>query len=198
MVEIADEKILEEMKNGNEFAVELMFAKYAPLVTSIARRYFLVGAEQEDLVQEGMIGLYKATVSYKSGMNFASFARLCIKRQIQSAVKAANRQRNITLNNALSLDSYNGIVFVSGSDIDESKNFIYIPSVKETPETELIEKENYEETLNKIEKALSEMESEILKLYIDGYQIEQIAERVGKNYKSVDNALFRIKTKLRF
>ncbi|MBR3790351.1 MAG: sigma-70 family RNA polymerase sigma factor [Clostridia bacterium] len=110
-----DLKILQDFQRGQGGALDFLFSKYKNLVTSIARRYFLLGAEQEDLIQEGMIGLYKACQSFdaQSGSSFKSFAYLCIKRQIQSAVKAANRQKNVALNTALSFSSKNGVVFIN-------------------------------------------------------------------------------------
>lgn len=199
-VEQQEDELVGLIKNGNEIALDLIMAKYGPLVSSIARRYFLLGADNEDLIQEGMIGLHKACISYSSNLNssFKAYASLCINRQIQSAVKIANRQKNFYLNNALSLDSYNGIVFVRGEDISDGQKVMYIPTTNTTPESELIEKEEYDEMINKIKKSLSKDEFEILSLYLDGFKCGQIAQQLNKNYKSVDNALFRIKTKLRF
>lgn len=194
-----DCEILEKFKVGDEFAIDLILSKYRTLVNSVARRYFLLGAEQEDLVQEGMIGLYKACLSYSPSAtnSFKTFAYVCIKRQIQSAIKSANRQKNILLNNALSLNSKNGVMFLRGEDIGENEKVFYLPN-SVSPESELIERETYKETVNKIKESLSDFEFDVLRYYLDGYKCEQIAHFTEKNYKSIDNALSRIKAKLQF
>lgn len=198
--QLTDEELIEDFKNGNETVVDYILSKYKTLVNSVARRYYLIGAEQEDLAQEGMIGLYKACIGYKPTANnsFKTFAYLCVQRQIQSAVKTANRQKNLILNNALSLNSQSGLVIRKGDDLGDNETFLYLPSNELTPENKLIEKENYNETIKKIKTVLSGYEYEVLKQYLKGYKCEQIAQILQKDFKSVDNALSRIKTKLDF
>lgn len=195
-----EEVLLKDFQNGKTAALDFLLTKYKTLVTSLARSYFLLGAEQDDLVQEGMIGLYKACQSYSpnSSASFKSFAYLCIKRQMQSAIKAANRQKNLVLNNALSFDSKNGIVFVNAENTNVNDKIIYLPSFQNSPESEMIDKENYDELLDKIKKLLSPFEYKILEYYLDGFKCSQIAALTTNTTKTIDNALYRIKNKLQF
>ena len=149
-------KVLEDFKSGQETALDFIFSKYKTLVVGLARRYFLLGAEQEDLIQEGMIGLYKACQTYSEnvGASFKSFAYLCIKRQMQSAIKTANRQKNLVLNNALSLSSKNGIVFVQAENAGENEKIIYLPPLQNSPENQMIEEESYNEMVENIKKSI--------------------------------------------
>ena len=198
--QLTDEELIEDFKQGNEAVVDYILSKYKTLVNSVARRYYLIGAEQEDLAQEGMIGLYKACMGYKPTANnsFKTFAYLCVQRQIQSAIKIANRQKNLILNNALSLNSQSGLVLRNGDDFGDTETFLYLPSNEPTPENKLIEKENYQETIKQIKTVLSSYELEVLKQYLKGYKCEQIAQVLQKDFKSIDNALSRIKSKLDF
>lgn len=191
---------IKKFKGGDTIALEFVFNKYKIMINSIARRYFLVGGETEDLIQEGMIGLYKACLDYSPSFksNFKTFAFLCIKRQIQSAVKSANRQKNIVLNNAISIDFGNGNIILNPEEKNEPKAIIYFPSYNKTPESELIEKENYNETISKIKKSLSKFELKILSFYLRGYKNLQIANFCKKDIRSIENAISRIKIKLRF
>ena len=157
-------KVLEDFKSGQETALDFIFSKYKKLVVGLARRYFLLGAEQEDLIQEGMLGLYKACQTYSEAQNasFKSFAYLCIKRQMQSAIKSANRQKNLVLNNALSLSSKNGIVFVQAENAGENEKIIYLPPLQNSPENQMIEQESYNEMVENIKNSLSPFEYKIL------------------------------------
>lgn len=162
--------------------VEEVMAEYKPLVAKIAHKYFLYGGEIDDLMQEGMIGLYKAIIGYddKKQASFKTFANLCITRQIQSAIRTANSKKNVMF-----LD------ILDNSD----KNFD-VASNKENPEKNLIENQNYELILNEINKNLSNKELQILNEYLEGYSYEQIAKKLNLERKSVDNALVRIRAKL--
>lgn len=195
-----DLKILQGFRRGESVAQDFLFSKYKNLVVSLARRYFLLGAEQEDLIQEGMIGLYKACQSFdeKSGNSFKSFAYLCIKRQIQSAIKSANRQKNIALNTALSFSSKNGVVFINAENAPEGEKIIYLPSFQQSPMQDMIHQETYDEMIENIKKSLSPFEYTILNYYLDGFKCGQIADLTNNTYKTIDNALYRIKTKLQF
>jgi len=197
MINLSDEELIALFKKGSSQAEDELFNRYKPLVSSVARSFFLVGAEPEDLIQEGMIGLYKATQSYQdsSSASFRTFAYLCVKRQIQTAVKHSNTQKNKLLNNYISLDSQGGI---HGTDIDGEEAVLILPSNSLSPDDEIIAKETYEELLDKIKKALSPLERRVLELYLRGESYLEIASLVGKNYKSVDNTLHRIKNKLSF
>lgn len=191
-----DEELVKEMKSGEVGAEEELFSRFKPMVSSVARSYFLLGSELDDLIQEGMIGLYKACQNYSqnSSASFKTFAYLCIKRQIQSAVKHANRQKNKILNSYVSLDSQGGYKTGEG----EEEALLILSSSILTPDDEMIEKENYEEILDKIKRALSPLELKVLTLYLKGNSYQNISKVVGKNTKSVDNSLHRIKNKLEF
>ncbi len=190
-----DEELVKMIQGGSEEAEEILFSKFKPMVSSVARSYFLLGAELDDLIQEGMIGLYKACQKFsEKNASFKTFAYLCIKRQIQSAVKQANRQKNKILNSYVSLDAQGG--YKEG--VGEEEALLIIPSNKLSPDDEMIEKENYKEILEKIKRALTPLELKVLTLYLKGNSYQTISKMVGKNYKSVDNSLHRIKNKLEF
>lgn len=190
-----DEELVKMIQGGSEEAEEILFSKFKPMVSSVARSYFLLGAELDDLIQEGMIGLYKACQKFsEKNASFKTFAYLCIKRQIQSAVKQANRQKNKILNSYVSLDAQGGYKEGFG----EEEALLIIPSNKLSPDDEIIEKENYKEILEKIKRALTPLELKVLTLYLKGNSYQTISKMVGKNYKSVDNSLHRIKNKLEF
>lgn len=168
----------------NSVDVEQILDEYKPLVTSIARRYFLVGAENEDLIQEGMIGLYKAiqTFDETKHASFKTFASLCIKSQIQSAVKMANRNKNKVLNEVMLEDNEQQMYLVISKDPN--------------PEDRVINHEDYMQTKSEINKSLSLLEKQILKQYLLGKNYQQIANTLCLDKKSVDNGLNRIRKKL--
>ena len=191
-----DEELVQMIKLGLEEAEEELFARYKSVVSSVARSYFLMGAELDDLIQEGMIGLYKACQKFSEKQaSFKTFAYLCIKRQIQTAVKQANRQKNKMLNNYISLDSQGG--YKTGEN-GEDEAVLILPSENLSPDAEIIQKENYKEIVKKIKSALSPLELKVLTLYLKGNSYQTISIEVGKSYKSVDNLLYRIKNKLEF
>ena len=162
--------------------IEELMASYKPLVSRIARRYFLYGGELDDLMQEGMIGLYKAIKGYDSTKqaSFKTFATLCITRQIQSAIRAANSKKNIVL----------------GEIIDKNLADFDVATNKENPETNFIQNQNYEKFVDEIKNKLSKKEMEIFDCYLEGFSYEQIARKLDIERKSVDNALVRIRTKI--
>lgn len=192
--------ILKSFQHGDLSSLDFIFEKYKSLVTSIARQFFLVGAEPEDLIQEGMIGLYKACQNFNEKLHtsFKSFAHLCITRQIQTAIKAANRQKNLVLSRALSISSKDGIMFIDAQNAGVGEKILYLPNIQLSPEHVMLEQENYNELLDSIKKSLSKFEYQILELYLDGYRAGQIASMTNNTYKAVDNALYRIKNKLHF
>ena len=198
MENLTDEKLIEKAKAGDENALDFLLAKYKRLACKIARSYFLIGAEYEDLVQEAMIGLYKAYMSYNSqnGASFSTFARQCITRNIQTAVKTANRKKNQMLNNSISLSNQGSVVVHSEKD-DEDINLI-IPSNMLPPDEKLIENEKLNYIKEKIKNVLSKLELEVLINYLNGNSYTQIAKKMNMSNKSVDNALSRVRQKLSF
>ncbi len=191
---LTDEELLERIKNGDDKAENEIFARYKDLVTKISRGYFIVGGDLEDLVQEGMIGLYKAIKGYSGHKEttFKTFAIICIKHQIQTAIKRANTNKNKLLSSAISFQS-----FQDGKS-SENIDFLPIELVSDTtPAEKVIDKENYQNLKQTIKSCLSEMEYKVLQLYLKGYSYKEISNVLGINSKSIDNSLTRIKTKLR-
>ncbi len=198
MENLTDEELIEKAKKGDENALDFLLNKYKRMASKIARSYFLIGAEYEDLVQEAMIGLYKAYVSYnnKSGASFSTFARQCITRNVQTAVKMANRKKNQMLNNSISLSSQGSVVVHSEKE-DEDINLV-IPSNLLPPDEKLIENEKLNAIKEKIKNALSKLELEVLIAFLNGNSYSQIAQKMNMTNKSVDNALSRVRHKLSF
>ncbi|NMA83165.1 MAG: RNA polymerase sporulation sigma factor SigH [Epulopiscium sp.] len=191
---MADEEIVERIHEGDEKALDYLMNKYKNLVRAKARTYFLVGADREDIIQEGMIGLYKAVRDYRSDKttSFNTFADLCVNRQMITAIKAATRQKHMPLNSYVSL---NKPIFNEDND-----NTVLLDMMMETkninPEDVLIGQENLAFIEEHLEKSLSNLECEVLSLYLEGKSYEEIANHVGKTVKSIDNALQRVKKKL--
>ncbi len=190
---MSDEEVLSYVHSGCKRGMEHLIEKYKPLVRAKARSYFLVGADREDIVQEGMIGLFKAVRDYKDDKNipFRVFAEICITRQIITAVKTATRQKHIPLNTYVSL---NRKVFDDNSD----KSLIELVqevSVSD-PEELFINKEEYSFFENMVIELLSPLEREVLKKYLTGTNYHDIAKQLNKPVKSVDNALQRLKKKI--
>ncbi len=197
-----DEPLVEKVLQGDSDAFEELCIKYKPLVNSIARKYFLVGAGIDDLTQEGMIGLYRACVDYnkQSAASFKTFAALCIRRRIQTAVKSANRNKNMPLNTYISIDTQGMLVvgIKQGAEEEEEESGIYINPDLCSPEQNMISDENLEEINYHINTLLSEFEKKVLALYVEGSNYVEIAKKFQKDPKSIDNALNRIKIKLKF
>ena len=187
-----EKDILILAQSGNMEAVEFLLNKYKNFVKSKSRTYFLVGAEKSDIVQEGMIGLYKAIKDYnpEGGSSFRSFADLCITRQIITAIKTATRLKHMPLNSYISLNK---------SADDENENTM-IESLLEIqhpdPEEIMINKERLGILENQLKNCLSKYETNVLKRYAMGKSYIEIAKELGKSEKSIDNALQRIKKKL--
>lgn len=188
---VENEKLVLLIKTGDEDALVELIHRFKPHLNRLARSYFLFGGEEEDIKQEAMIGLYSACISYKPDMKttFNSFASLCMKRRILSAIKSANRNKNKPLNESVSIHT----------KID-SKNEVelYLPQYVFNPDEVFEENENYEEIKIKITKTLSNMEFKILSLFLKGLSYGEIANLLNISKKSVDNALSRIKNKLKF
>ena len=174
-------------------ALEYILNKYTNFVKSRARPYFLMGADREDIIQEGMIGLYKAIRDFRSEKlsSFRAFAEICITRQIITAIKTATRQKHVPLNSYVSL---------SRPVFDENSDKTLIDLIAENkcidPEELFINKENYRSMGVRITEILSEMELRILSLYLEGKSYQEMSQELGKQVKSIDNALQRVKRKL--
>lgn len=191
--------LIKESKKGNEPCLEKLLGKYKSLANKIARRYFLAGQDEDDLDQEAMIGLFKAFQSFnpEKNDNFKNFASLCINRQIQSAVKSANRLKNKALNNHVSLNNQGGINLTAEDEDGEVLYFI-IPSKDQLPDDKLISEEQVEEIKKQIVESLSNNEKKVLALYLKGLSYKQMAEILNLKTKSIENSLYRIKHKLSF
>jgi RNA polymerase sporulation-specific sigma factor len=191
---LEDEEIVLLGRRGDKNATEFLINKYKDLVKAKARTYFLIGADREDVVQEGMIGLFKATRDYRhdKSMAFKTFAELCITRQMITAIKNATRQKHIPLNTYISL---NRKVYD-----DDSSDKTYIDMIAHQivmdPEQLLITKEEISGIESKICEILSTFEWEVLSLYLNGKSYTEIANKLNKPVKSVDNALQRVKKKI--
>lgn len=190
---LSDERLLELYRSGDQEALEQLLEKYKNMVRSKTRTYFLIGADQEDLAQEGMIGLFKAIRYYDphKEAGFYSFAELCITRQMITAVKSANRQKHQPLNAYVSL---NKSVYGDNEETDRAQ--MLAGEQSGDPESLLIIQENLDKIYGEIETRLSQLEKRVLRAYLDGGSYVQIAQELGLPAKSVDNALQRIKKKL--
>lgn len=191
----SDEELVFNAQMGDTNAELEIFSRYKNVVSKNCRSFFLIGGDVEDLLQEGMVGLYKAIKNYKSSKNasFLTFANLCIKRQIQSAVKRATSQKNLLLSTALPIGEE-----VSFDDDEEIGFEIIIPSNEPSPDSELISRENIKEIKQQIKEKLSQMELKVLINYLNGKNYDEISSKTGLAKKSIDNALTRIKNKLSF
>jgi RNA polymerase sporulation-specific sigma factor len=192
-----DEELVQLSQNGDKQATDELLRRYADLVRGCARGFFMVGGETEDLIQEGMIGLFKAIRDYDAGRDasFYTFAELCISRQMYTAVQASNRKKHMPLNSYISL--YGTGENDNGENVgEEFINFLGFEPSK-NPEQLLIDKENVLSLERKIEEELSTFEKQVLDLYLTGMSYSQIARVLGRDEKSTDNALQRMKSKIR-
>ncbi|MHB8131702.1 MAG: RNA polymerase sporulation sigma factor SigH [Mobilitalea sp.] len=194
---LTDEDIVNRIQNGDQPAIDYLLEKYKYLVRSKAKALFLIGGDKDDLIQEGMIGLYKAIRDYRSNKDnsFFNFADLCISRQIYSAIKASNRKKNIPLNTYISLYTP---AYGDNSDTEEKEALVDIIHQKyvSNPEELVIDKENTSMIEYELVRRLSDLEKQVLGLYMQDLKYIRIAEVLGKEPKTIDNALTRIKTKL--
>ncbi len=188
-----DEEVVEEAKKGDGRAQEYLISKYENFVKAKAKSYFLIGADKEDIYQEGMIGLYKAIRDFKSDKltSFKAFAEICVTRQIITAIKTATRQKHIPLNTYISL---NKPIYEEDSD----RTLIDVLSeLKITdPEELIIGQEQIKHIEGEMAKVLSDLEMEVLQSYLDGKSYQEIACDLDRQAKSIDNALQRVKRKL--
>ena len=193
---MTDEKLIELSRDGKDEVIDYLLDKYKGLVRRKARTMFLVGGDTDDLIQEGMIGLYKAVRDYdvRKEASFLTFANLCIDRQIYSAINASNRKKHSPLNSYISFPLLN---FLN----DNVTNELYMDKQNvnhRNPEDLYIDRENVLHIEHMLEKELSAFEYEVLKMYIDEADYIEIAERMDKKPKSIDNAIQRIKKKVKF
>lgn len=190
-----DEDLVERSRAGEEQAIEILLNRYRHYARAKARTYFLAGADREDIVQEGMIGLYKAIRDFQAEKNiaFRAFAELCMTRQIITAIKSATRQKHQPLNSYVSLNK------PSGGEGDEGERSVgdNLTGTEISDPAELVvSAEEIESIRESVGRLLSRFETEVLQLYMDGKSYQQIADMLGRHVKSIDNALQRIKRKL--
>ncbi len=188
-----DEEIIEAVHLGNSEALDFLIKKYRNFVRAKARSYFLIGADKEDIVQEGMIGLYKAIRDYKEDKltSFKAFAELCITRQIITAIKTATRQKHIPLNSYVSLDKP-----IYDDESDRTLLDVISGAKVMDPEELIINREEFDNMEDKMAQLLSDLERKVLALYLDGQSYQEISEELNRHVKSIDNALQRVKRKL--
>ena len=191
---LTDEQVILEIQKGDKQALSYLMNKYKELVNIKVSKYFMVGAEKEDIVQEGLIGLFKAIKTFKEDKNnsFKSFANMCIERQLITAIKSSTRQKHMPLNSYLSLNA-------SAYDNEEENGMELINTLNnktvEDPLETLMKKEYYEQIETSIEKSLSSFEKQVLDQYVKGYSYVTIAKQLDAPVKSVDNAIQRIRKK---
>jgi RNA polymerase sporulation-specific sigma factor len=193
--ELEDNELVERVRTGDERCVEVLLSRYRNFARSKARSYFLAGSDKEDVVQEGMIGLFKAIRDFDLAQDtpFRAFAELCISRQILTAIKTANRQKHQPLNSSISLDA----PAYGDDDSDRSVgDHLVATSTSSDPIELVISSEEIEAIRDSMSETLTELEGDVLRLYMDGKSYEEIAGALGNHVKSIDNALQRIKRKL--
>lgn len=188
---MSDENLIEQVRLGNLEAQNYLLEKYRNLVSMKANKFFLIGAENDDMIQEGMIGLYKAIQSFDLEKNnsFKTFANLCVERQLITAIKTSNRQKHIPLNSSFSLNRE------AYEDDDTSLLEVIDSKVMEDPLETITKREYFESIENKIDKKLSSFERQVLDRYVQGESYIDIANKLNSPVKSVDNAIQRIRKK---
>lgn len=187
-----DEELIEALRGGDSGAEEILYNRYKPPVRRRARAYFLMGADRDDVIQEGMIGLYKAVCEYTAGRGvpFRAYADLCVTRQIITAVKTAAAKKHGPLNNYVSLST------PIDPDKPEHALIDLIAAARTSdPEAIVIDRENCEALGRKLSEGLTQLEKQVLSMYLDGHSYKAIAAKTGRSEKSVDNALQRVKKK---
>ncbi len=191
--EYNEEKVVALASAGDLQAQEFLIKKYKNFVRAKARSYFLIGADREDIIQEGMIGLFKSIRDYRPDKiaSFKAFAELCITRQMITAIKTATRQKHIPLNSYISLNKP-----MFDEDSDQTLLDVMAGRTISNPEDLVISREEYDSIEAKIGEVLSELELQVLTCYLDGKSYQEIAENLDRHVKSIDNALQRVKRKL--
>jgi RNA polymerase sporulation-specific sigma factor len=191
--EMLDETIVDAARRGDDNAQEFLINKYKNFVRAKARSYFLIGADREDIIQEGMIGLYKAIRDFRNDKlaSFRAFAELCITRQIITAIKTATRQKHIPLNSYISLNKP-----IYDEESDRTLLDVLSGTKVTDPEELVISREEFTDIENKMGEFLSDLEWKVLMSYLDGRSYQEIAKDLRRHVKSIDNALQRVKRKL--
>ncbi len=191
-IEREDEEMIRQIQAGNQELTDYIMDKYKYLVKKKAKAMYILGGDNDDLIQEGMIGLFKAIRDFdcEQDYSFYAFAEICIARQMYSAMKAAGRQKHAPLNTYVSFHT------TIGGEEEEGELMDVLKSVEKTPEELVIGREDLQQMAEIIDQKLSDMEKEVLDLYISGISYKEIARILGKSEKSVDNALQRMKGKL--
>jgi len=189
----SDEDLVANIHEGDTDALEYLIHKYKHFVRAKARSYFLIGADREDIIQEGMIGLYKSIRDFRGDKltSFKAFAELCVTRQIITAIKTATRQKHIPLNSYVSLDKP-----IYDEDSDRTLLDVIYENKVTDPEELIINQEEYDDIEEKMGEILSDLERQVLRLYLDGRSYQEIAKDLKRHVKSIDNALQRVKRKL--
>lgn len=190
---LEDEQLVTLVHEGDGEALDFLIHKYQNFVRAKARSYFLVGADREDIVQEGMIGLYKAVRDFKGDKlsSFKAFAELCITRQMITAIKTATRQKHIPLNSYVSLDKP-----IYDDESDRTLMDVLSGTQVTDPEELIVNREEVDDIELKMAELLSDLERKVLALYLDGRSYQEISEELNRHVKSIDNALQRVKRKL--
>ena len=190
--QMTDEKLIENIKQEDPKALDCLIERYNDIVAMKANRFFMVGAEKEDMIQEGMIGLYKAVKSFNTEKqnSFKTFANMCIERQLITAVKNSNRQKHIPLNSSISL---NAAAYDDNEDMD--KMDVIDAKTLDDPSDIIADREYFENMENKIKENLSDFELQVLYEYEKGKSYAAIAEKLNAKIKSVDTAIQRIRKK---
>ncbi|AEH46173.1 RNA polymerase sporulation sigma factor SigH [Parageobacillus thermoglucosidasius] len=190
---LEDEQLVELVHQGDGDALDFLIHKYQNFVRAKARSYFLVGADREDIIQEGMIGLYKAVRDFKGDKlsSFKAFAELCITRQMITAIKTATRQKHIPLNSYVSLDKP-----IYDDESDRTLMDVISGTKATDPEELIVNREEVDDIEVKMTELLSDLERKVLALYLDGRSYQEISEELNRHVKSIDNALQRVKRKL--
>jgi len=190
--QLSDEEIIKMIRSGDKNALDFIMNKYKDMVNIKVSKYFIIGAEKEDIVQEGLIGLYKAIKSFnlEKDNSFKTFANLCIERQLITAIKTSNRQKHMPLNSYLSLN-------MSAYEDEEADTVmdVFDSNLIEDPLDTITKKEYYIEIENAIDKSLSDFEKKVLNRFAKGESYVQIADKLNTPVKSVDNAIQRIRKK---
>lgn len=190
---LTDEQIISQIKNGDEQALTFLLEKYKDLVNSKVGKYFIIGAEKDDIIQEGMIGLYKAIKNFDNCKQntFKTFANICVERQLITAIKSSNRQKHIPLNSYLSL---NTSAYDNEDDGTELIETFEVDTIEDPLET-IMKREYFNEIQTTMHKSLSKFEEQVLERYMQGESYEIIAKKLESPIKSIDNAIQRIRKK---
>jgi RNA polymerase sporulation-specific sigma factor len=194
LTELADDALVERFQGGDELAVQVLLDRYRRFARAKARGYFLVGADSDDIEQEGLIGLYKAARDFRADRqsSFRAFAELCITRQVITAVKTATRQKHQPLNQYVSISGVRGSDDANERNVEDLLEDHYIADPADT----VVSNERMDDMRQSMAEMLSGLEVDVLRLYVEGKSYHEIGEHLGRHVKSIDNALQRIKRKL--